>query len=132
MSYKYNSVLIIDDSEFDNFITEQVINRAKFSKTVHVQNSVHLAIDFLTNEYNRKSVDFPEVIFIDINMPVTNGFDFISSLKNDPPKWFIDRAPKLAILTTSIYQADEIKAREIFEDISFVVKPLGIDALTLF
>ena len=76
---------------------------------------------------NDKIDIFPEIIFIDINMPMIDGFQFIENFKKTFSNRFINT--KIVILTSSISQNDRIKADKISKGIIFLNKPLTKDAL---
>lgn len=123
--FKYTNVMLIDDSELDNFINEKTLEANYFAKKIYVHTSAKSALEFLTNlvtmgsEYSEV---YPKVIFIDINMPMMDGFQFIEHYKKSAEK---DLAkPKLVILTSSVYNEDRQKANDISPDIIFLNKPL--------
>lgn len=123
--YTYNNVMLIDDSELDNFINEKTLEGNHFAKKVYVHTSAKSALEFLSNlvtmgaEY---SDVYPHVIFIDLNMPMMDGFQFIEQYKKNTEASL--KKPKLVILTSSVYNEDRQKANEISSDIIFLNKPL--------
>jgi CheY-like chemotaxis protein len=128
--YKYNNVMLIDDNELDNFINEKTIEANNFSKRIYSNTSAKSALEFLNNLITMGEVHseaYPEVIFIDINMPMMDGFQFIESFKMSSEKKI--KEPKLVILTSSVYHEDRQKAFEISKDIIFLNKPLTQEAL---
>ncbi len=123
--YKFGKVMLLDDNELDNFINQKILESVHFAKNIYVNTSTQSAIEFIRNltvapELLSKSL--PEVIFIDINMPIIDGFQFITLLK-EIPSVNID-VVKLVILTSSLDERDEEKAKTISEDIVFLRKPL--------
>ena len=117
--------MLIDDSELDNFINEKTLEANHFSKKVYVHTSAKSALEFLNNlvtmgaEYSEV---YPKVIFIDINMPMMDGFQFIDHYKKSSEAHLEN--PKLVILTSSVYNEDRHKASAIAKDIIFLNKPL--------
>jgi len=128
--YKYANVMLIDDSELDNFINEKTLEANHFAKKIYVHTSAKSALEFLNNlvtmgpEY---SDVYPKAIFIDINMPMMDGFQFIDHYKKSSEDQ-LDK-PKLIILTSSVYNEDRQKATSISNDIIFLNKPLTKDML---
>ncbi|MGZ3884557.1 MAG: response regulator [Bacteroidia bacterium] len=123
--FKYRQVMLLDDNELDNFINEKVIEANHFSEKVYVNSSGKSALEFLSNllvSGSAASDIYPQAIFIDINMPMMDGFQFIDNLKKIDDKKI--KECKLVILTSSIYPEDRAKAKEIGEDITFLNKPL--------
>jgi CheY-like chemotaxis protein len=77
MENKLNSIMIIDDNKFDNLYHERVIINNNFTKNVILKESGKDALSFLKNTNNI----IPEIIFLDINMPTMNGWEFLSEYK---------------------------------------------------
>jgi CheY-like chemotaxis protein len=123
--YKYSNVMLIDDSELDNFINEKTLEANHFAKKIYVHTSAKSALEFLNNLVtmgDKFSEVHPNVIFIDINMPMMDGFQFIDHYKKSSEGQL--QKPKLVILTSSVYNEDRQKANDISEDIIFLNKPL--------
>lgn len=128
--YKYKYVMLVDDSELDNFINQKIIETNYFASKVYVNSGSVSALEFLCNltisGFETLHV-FPEIIFIDINMPMMNGFQFIDNLKKRiSNKQF---PVKLVILTSSDDPRDRSKAEKIDKDIIFLNKPLTQEML---
>jgi len=75
--------MIIDDSHLDRFISQKVIERNHFSQNISVFSSATAAIEHLNNLVNTQG-EFPQIIFLDINMPVMDGFGFVESYMRLP------------------------------------------------
>lgn len=128
--YKYENILLLDDSELDNFINRKIIESSYFSKNIYINSSGKSAMEFLQNIMEMKDfsdIVFPEIIFIDLNMPIINGFQFIELLKNASLNK--DKPCKLVVLTSSMHPDDKKKITEISEDIVFLNKPLTDEML---
>lgn len=72
---EFRQVIIIDDSDVDLYIVKRIFNSTKFSKEVIDFNCGQKALNYLS-ECTLNSVRFPDLIFVDINMPMMDGFDF--------------------------------------------------------
>lgn len=117
--------MLLDDNELDNFINQKIIEANHFSEKVYVNTGSKSALEFLNNLSLLSSASnaiFPEVIFIDINMPLIDGFQFIENLKKNLPKKI--STLKLVILTSSVNPKDREKANELSKEILFLNKPL--------
>lgn len=123
--FRYDNVMLIDDNELDNFINEKTLEANHFAAKIYVNTSAKSAMEFLNNvltmgdEYLNV---YPNVIFVDINMPIIDGFQFIEYFKNNFEQRM--QKPKLVVLTSSVYHEDKHKAAEISKDIIFLNKPL--------
>ena len=129
-TFKFKQVMLLDDNELDNFINEKIIEASHFSEKVYVSSSGKSALEFLANLAtlgDTSDAIYPEAIFIDINMPIMDGFQFIDNLQNIPTNKIKDC--KLVILTSSIYPEDRAKAQLISKDIIFLNKPLTAEML---
>jgi CheY-like chemotaxis protein len=128
--YKYEFVMLIDDNELDNFMNETLIGTCNFAEKVYVNSSGVSALEFLKNlavSGLEPEVSYPEVIFIDINMPIMDGFQFIEKLNAIEGNKFA--ASKLVILTSSVYSEDREKAENLSGNIMFFNKPLTEEML---
>jgi len=123
--YKYRQVMLIDDNDLDNFVNQKTLESVNFSEKIYVSTEAQSALEFFKNVGFASKFPqeiFPQVIFIDLNMPAINGYQFINYLSallgNNLANF------KLVILTSSIYQEDELKVKSLSEDIIFLRKPL--------
>lgn len=123
--FKHKQVLLLDDSELDNFINQKIIEASLFSEKIYVNTSSKSALEFLSNLSilsTGNSDLFPEVIFVDLNMPMMDGFQFIENLQKNLPAKVNEL--KLAILTSSTNPYDKQRADALSKKIVFLNKPL--------
>lgn len=126
MKTKLNNILLIDDSDSDNFINKRVIIKANVVEKVTVTYGAQEALDYLSKPIEG-SYPCPEIIFLDINMPNMTGWDFLGEYKKLSNNMKADVI--VCMLTTSKADSDKDKAAT-FEDISmFSSKPLTEDTL---
>jgi CheY-like chemotaxis protein len=122
--------MLIDDNDLDNFINIKTLEANFFAEKIYTNTSAQSAIEFLNNLVTlgqEFSNIFPEVIFVDINMPMMDGFQFIEAFKKHAETQL--HRPKLVILTSSVYHEDRQKALSISPDILFLNKPLTREML---
>lgn len=116
-----NSVLIIDDEEIDFLINSKVLSLGKFAGEIKHYSSATSAIRYISDLVKNNSAEWPSHIFIDINMPIMDGFRFIEEfLKITPNKI----ETKLFILSSSISPLDRERAKEFSLLDNFYSKPL--------
>jgi CheY-like chemotaxis protein len=120
-SYKFDSVLLIDDNDIDNFINERMITTNQFSPKVIVKNSGELALQYLRD--NATSENLPGLIFLDLNMPVMDGFAFLDEYEKLPDS--IKSNMKIIVLSSSISPEDINRASTNPYVAKYVNKPLN-------
>lgn len=128
--FKYNYAMLLDDNELDNFINQKTIESSHFASKVYVNTSSKSALEFLKNlevSGTNSTTLFPEIIFVDINMPMIDGFQFIELFKTTFPKKINNI--KIIILTSSLSPSDKQKSETISENIIYLNKPLTQEAL---
>ena len=129
-AFRFPTVMLIDDNELDNFINQKVIEMNNFSEKVYVNSSGLSALEFLKNLcVNKVLIDeaSPSVIFVDINMPFMDGFQFLEQYYKLPAE--LSEKCKVVILTSSFNPADKETSLKISKDILFLNKPLTEDSL---
>jgi CheY-like chemotaxis protein len=72
MSVHFNTCLLIDDNYIDNFVTRKILETSNFADNIFVMQSPQEAIEAL-----RTGKIKPNVIFLDIRMPLMTGFEFL-------------------------------------------------------
>jgi CheY-like chemotaxis protein len=132
-----NCILLIDDDEPTNFLNKLTLEQSGCTRHIRVAQSGGDALDYLHgigplpgNDHlnNPKAGDpnaclRPDLIFLDINMPAMDGWEFLSLYRNLPPEKKADTV--LIMLTTSLNPDDEKKTRAIPEVSGFENKPLN-------
>lgn len=119
---KFNKILLIDDNPIDNLISQRYINAAKIANECITIDSSLDAYDYF-DELPAK--DFPDVILLDLNMPMYNGFEFLDKIETLVNAHKINS--KVYILTSSNNPKDLQKARTYNAVADYFVKPLNAD-----
>jgi len=128
---KLNCILLIDDNVDDNFIHSLVIKEANAAENIKTATDGQKALEYLEkSKEDQNQNPFPDLIFLDINMPKLNGFQFLEKAKEN--KYF-DTGKKvvLVMLTGSLNPNDEKTAKENFanEINDYKIKPLTAEIL---
>ncbi len=125
-NYKYNKALLIDDNFIDNMINEKILRTCDFAEEIIIKQSCESAINYLHN-LDKANESLPEIIFLDIRMPVKTGFDFLVEFQDiqSPNKQDI----KIVMLSSSLDPNDHKKVIEFTNVTDFLGKPLTSDLL---
>jgi CheY-like chemotaxis protein len=124
MNKKLNCILLIDDDEPTNFLNKMTVEQAGCAFHVQVAQSGQEALDFLQSKgsYTESSSPHPDLIFLDINMPSMDGWEFMAKYKQLPSEQ--KARIVLIMLTTSLNPDDELRTKGIPEISGFENKPL--------
>ena len=117
-------VLLIDDDPVTNFIHERLIQEAGVAAEVMVATNGRQGLDVLT-ETIRYGTAFPDLIILDINIPIMDGFEFLIRLGEIDPA---SRGFNIVIASSSNNKADRSRASELGIT-NFLVKPVSFEAL---
>jgi CheY-like chemotaxis protein len=123
---KYRTVMIIDDTYIDRYVIERVMKRNTFAEEILSMESAIDAIKYLSDHIDEPE-KLPQLIFLDINMPEMNGFEFLENYKNLPEH--LRKNCIVMMLTTSLHDEDRQKANQNPYVYMFLNKPLTIDKL---
>ncbi|GAA5040739.1 response regulator [Marivirga lumbricoides] len=128
---KYHSVMLIDDNEIDNLINQKMVEAARLSDYIYTHTGAKSAIEFLKNiEQLEKDVVekvLPDVIFLDIDMPLMDGFQFLEEFNK--LKDATIKKCKIIMLTSSINPQDVSKSKKYEAVKKYLNKPLSQESL---
>ena len=121
------NILVIDDEFLSVYICERFIKRVIKDTEITTCLNGKYAIDKLL-DIKKKDINLlPDYIFLDIAMPIMNGWEFLdqyNDLNIDP-----SGKCKIYILTSSLYQADINKSASYNVIKDYIVKPLDFDKI---
>ncbi|GAB4337066.1 MAG: response regulator [Flammeovirgaceae bacterium] len=128
MSKPVELVMLVDDNDTDNFINKRIIELTGFasSSNIIIKNSGKSALEYLQAEVNNQE-KLPNLIFLDINMPIVDGFVFLYEFERYPQQ--VKDKCKIAILSSSDNKRDIDKIVNNGFVIKFITKPLTEKAL---
>jgi len=116
-----NLVALIDDDELVNFIATKVIESTHLVKKIKSFSNGQQAIDFLKTHLDRPDL-IPEIILLDLNMPVMDGFQFLEEYIKLEPK--LGKTIAVYVISSSISQIDSDRIKQISEVSDFIFKPI--------
>ncbi len=125
-------ILLVDDDSINNFYNESLLRhnlgfKGEIAVCLHGQD----AMDYLKNEgdyiENGQKYPTPDLILLDINMPIMDGFEFLDAY---------DALPKekkariiIVMLTSSLNEKDRDRASTYKSLTDYISKPLDADSL---
>ncbi|MBD1366939.1 response regulator [Mucilaginibacter sp. ZT4R22] len=123
---KVKIACVVDDDEIYTFTVTRIIARSEIAeKTIFFHNG-KAALDFFVANANNNE-ELPDLILLDINMPVLDGWQFLDQYVKMAPK--LGKKITLFIVSSSIDEEDYARARAIALVSDFIVKPLTVEHL---
>lgn len=119
-----SSVMIVDDSEADQFICDHILKRHNPDIKILTAYDGQEALELLKN-----TATLPQVIFLDINMPRMNGHEFLNVYT---ATYDLKIAPQVVMLSTSDQKKDVDKSMAFEAVVDYLTKPLDLDILANF
>lgn len=118
-----NTYLLIDDDSIIQFVHQNVIGKTDPDGRVFTVSSVEEAFRFLSDS-NQPS---PNLVFLDINMPIQNGFDFLDELQlnHEDVHRRLKQDARVFLLTSSVNPRDVDKSKEYPIIEGLIPKPLN-------
>lgn len=115
------NLFLVDDDEIFTFLTKRTIEETQLVDQIKIFSNGQDAIDFLEKAAGDKEL-LPEVILLDINMPILDGWGFLEEfilLKTSMGKKIT-----IYVVSTSISPYDLERAKNISEVSDFIIKPI--------
>lgn len=123
-----NKVLFIDDDNVALMLNGKLVEKANFAKETLTALNGKLALDYYSDLLESQGdTDYPQLVFLDLNMPIMDGWDFLKEFSNTFYPHF--SGTKIIVLSSSINPEDLQKSKTFPMVIDFIPKPVSIEIL---
>ena len=122
---KFTDVLLVEDDPITILVCERIMKMTSFADKVTSCLNGKMALAYLLSLKDKAHL--PKIIFLDINMPVMNGWDFLIEL--DKVRFEFAELPEIFLLSSTIDPEDYTKAKDFLLVKGFISKPLSKEAL---
>ena len=123
---KFKQVLLVEDDPITVLVCDRIIKMNSFADEVKSCENGRYALDYLKGK-SSSSEQLPDIIFLDINMPVMNGWDFLEEFEQI--KESLSVRPRIFILSSTVDPEDLNRAKTFSTVEDFISKPLDKDYL---
>lgn len=124
---KLNGILLVDDNETSNFLNERLLKRMGLSDNITILSNGKQALDYMEDLGHQPGLQVsavkPELVLLDINMPVLDGFEFLELFQQFDADF--RQGILIAILSTSNHPQDTSKA--LAYNAFYLTKPLTVE-----
>jgi len=114
-------ILLVDDEDDCNFVTRLVLKKAGFKGRITCYTAADLALAHL-----RSGQDLPDIMFVDINMPAVNGFEFLATCESE--RLLPNEVTSVIMFSSSNRPSDLERALSFRSVIGYVEKALTVDS----
>jgi len=127
MKEKIDSVCIVDDDEVYRFVTNKEIELTNLvTKIIEFPNGER-AIAFFKSAVDNVN-DVPDIIFLDVNMPVMDGWQFLEQYLMLKP--ILNKQSVIYMVSSSVDNRDMDRAKKINEVNDYIIKPISRNRLS--
>jgi CheY-like chemotaxis protein len=121
-------ILCVDDDPITLMLCKKVIIKTAFSKTIITAKNGEEALEYFNSILNKEKDHLPQLIFLDLNMPVMDGWEFLDNFNTN--KYSKINSTKIVVLSSTIDPEDLQKSKNYPMVIDFLSKPITTNMLS--
>lgn len=125
---KLNKILLVDDDSTSNFLTHMILEDLQVTDTIIVKKNGQEALDYLNEDCLQNNEICPELIFLDINMPIMDGFELLDEMQR-LKKLNINGSDTTVVLLTTSNNPKDIEKAKTYNITYYIEKPLTEDSI---
>src|SRR5687768_7751521 len=122
MSKRLRNIILVDDDDITNYLHKELFEDLNIAEKIIVFSDGATAFNLINKEFDNQEYNIskqrPDIIFLDLNMPAMDGFEFLEKLSAIPGKENLI----IVVLTTSSNRKDIERARK-FNVAEYINKP---------
>lgn len=115
-------ILLVEDNEGDVLLTQEAFKSAKIANNIHVTMDGEQAMRYLRKEEEFSDAVTPDVILLDLNLPIKSGQEVLADIKADD---HLKHLPVI-IMTSSQSEQDVVQTYNLHAN-SYIIKPLSLE-----
>ncbi len=125
MENKEINMLVVDDDDINVFIIRKIAAKTGYPIQLESKADGQQALDYL-NDLLAQDKPFPDLILVDINMPLMNGWEFLENYE----RLNVPEGTHVYMVSSSVYENDIEKAKSFKAVNGFISKPMSLERLT--
>ncbi|MBI3141504.1 MAG: response regulator [Bacteroidetes bacterium] len=114
-------ILLVEDNDGDIYLTREALEDSRIINEISVARDGVEALDFMFKTGNHTQATTPDLVLLDINLPLKSGHEVLETLKSDPRTKQIP----VIMLTTSSSESDIVKSYAHHAN-CYITKPVEI------
>jgi CheY-like chemotaxis protein len=116
------NILLVDDDSIANFLIEKIVQSTGLARNIYKALNGKEALTFFQDEKDESVL--PEVVLLDLNMPIMNGFEFLKAFHSLQLKENV-----LIILVTSSSNPSDIEQAKSLGIRYYLTKPISAETI---
>lgn len=120
-NYKFEKVCLVDDDDIYQYLMKKELKSTELVKTIQVFPNGEKAMEFF-NAMHDKPENLPDIIFLDLNMPMMSGWEFLDEYLLLRPR--LSKEITILLITSSLDDLDMERAKKYAEVSDYIVKPV--------